>query len=95
MNGQVSSGGFPGLLPIVQNYLDSCNIDIESLSKLNKYLDFIKLRSSGALKTNARFFRDFVMNHPDYKNDSVVSEKIIFDLLSKCSELTDLNIPPS
>ncbi|OLY83270.1 Glutamate-cysteine ligase catalytic subunit [Smittium mucronatum] len=95
MNGQVSSGGFPGLLPIIRTYLDSSNIDIVTMCKLNKYLELIKLRSTGDLKTNARYFRDFVMNHPDYKNDSVVSEKIVFDLLSKCSELTDSNTPPS
>lgn len=28
------------------------------------------------------------MNHPDYKNDSVVSEKINYDLVMKCKQIS-------
>lgn len=31
--------------------------------------------------------RDFVTSHPDYKKDSVVSEKINYDLLYACNEM--------
>ncbi|RDD36148.1 Glutamate--cysteine ligase catalytic subunit [Trichoplax sp. H2] len=31
--------------------------------------------------------RDFVASHPDYKKDSVVSEKINYDLLYACNEI--------
>lgn len=44
------------------------------------YLDFVSLRASGKLKTTANWMRNFVTTHPDYKKDSVVSDKITFDL---------------
>lgn len=38
-------------------------------------------RASGELKTTATWMREFVQNHPDYKQDSVVSEVIAHDLV--------------
>ena len=35
--------------------------------------------------TTARWQRDFVNQHADYKNDAVVSEKIAYDLLVECN----------
>ena len=32
--------------------------------------------------------RDFVMSHPDYKHDSVVSDVINFDLMKECEQIT-------
>ncbi len=38
--------------------------------------------------TTARWTRNFVQNHPDYKQDSVVSERINYDLVEACSRIT-------
>jgi len=46
------------------------------------YLTFLLERAKGEIKTGARFIRDFVLNHKDYKNDSVVSNQISYDLMS-------------
>ncbi|GBN50492.1 hypothetical protein AVEN_179048-1, partial [Araneus ventricosus] len=40
------------------------------------------------LMTTARWIRDFVSKHPDYKLDSVVDEGINYDLLSKMDRIT-------
>lgn len=37
----------------------------------------------------ARWMRDFVTKHPDYQQDSVVSERITYDLMSTCADITD------
>ena len=37
----------------------------------------------------ARWIRDFVVKHPDYRHDSVVSERITYDLVSTCADITD------
>ncbi|TRY63874.1 hypothetical protein TCAL_00880 [Tigriopus californicus] len=71
-----------GLLPIVQEYLKDQEIDSSTMCTLSNYWKLIKLRSTGALKTNAKFMRDFVLSHPNYGQDSKVSEKIQFDLLT-------------
>ena len=43
----------------------------------------------GEIKTAARWTRDFIMKHPDYKFDSVVSELINYDLLRTFDEITN------
>eukprot|EP00054_Salpingoeca_dolichothecata_P027989 m.208962 g.208962 ORF g.208962 m.208962 type:complete len:639 (-) comp26094_c2_seq4:71-1987(-) len=74
-------GSFPGLIPMIEVYLDSINIDIETRSTLERYLLLIKRRASGELLTAASWMREFVNAHPDYKNDSKISDKINFDLM--------------
>ena len=44
---------------------------------------------AGRLKTTARWIRDFVMEHPEYNHDSVVSEAVSYDLVSACAEITN------
>ena len=40
----------------------------------------------GALPTTATWIRQFVHTHPDYKHDSVVGDKIVYDLIKHLSE---------
>jgi len=41
------------------------------------------------LKTTARWIRDFVTAHPDYKQDSFVSDKVTYDLIAKIKEVAE------
>lgn len=72
--------GFLGLIPYIKKYLDDTGTDIRTRCKLITYLDFVSLRASGKLMTTAKWMRKFVTNHPDYKKDSVVSDKVTYDL---------------
>ena len=72
---------FPGLLPLLESYLDSLNIDVLTRCHLARYLDLIRHRASGDLWTGAKWQRHFVRSHPEYKQDSVVSERVCYDLL--------------
>lgn len=74
-------GEFPGLIPIVESYLDSVNVDVETRCELATYLDLISKRASGELDTAARWIRNFVAAHPNYKEDSVVDEEMTYDLI--------------
>ena len=38
--------------------------------------------------TTARFFREFVGKHPEYKHDSIISDNISYDLLETCNRIT-------
>jgi len=67
---------FPGLIPLVRAYLDHISADSTSMARLHTYLDFVEKRSTGELITTATWVRNFVRNHPDYKQDSHVTEKI-------------------
>lgn len=75
------SDDFPGLIPVVEAYLDSMNVDVATRCELQRYLNLIRDRASGKLWTAAKWIREFVREHPDYKKDSVVSDKINHDLV--------------
>ena len=53
-----------------------------------KMLSFLKNRVTGQKKTLATWMRDYVSNHPDYKQDSVVTNTISYDL---CKKIIDIS----
>ncbi|KAH8292703.1 hypothetical protein KR018_003228 [Drosophila ironensis] len=74
---------FPGLVPLIRSYLQSMEVDTDTHCTIEQYLRFIQKRAAGELITTATWMREQVLSHPDYKQDSVVSERINYDLL-KC-----------
>lgn len=48
---------------------------------MNKYLDFINKRATGEILTGASWMRQFVLSHPLYKQDSIVSDEIAYDMI--------------
>lgn len=83
---------FPGLIPLVESYLDSVNVDVTTRCQLATYLDLIRKRASGELWTAARWIRHFVTQHPDYRRDSVVSDKIAHDLVGHVIRIGDCEL---
>ena len=53
----------------------------------------LSLSFSGELPTAATWMRQFVLSHPDYKHDSVVSEIINYDLISKIRDISEGRSP--
>ena len=43
---------------------------------------------TGELLTTAAWIRSYVKTHPDYKQDSVVTERITYDLLAACDRIS-------
>lgn len=75
------SSEFPGLIPLVESYLGSVNVDVETRCELQRYLDLIRRRADGTLWTAARWIREFVGGHEGYRGDSVVGEEVNHDLI--------------
>lgn len=46
------------------------------------------LSFEGDLMTTASWIREFVTSHPEYKEDSIVSERINYDLVSTVDKIT-------
>lgn len=88
INGQNREGGFPGLIPLVESYLNSMNVDVETRCDLATYLDLIRKRANGTYWTAAKWIRNFVQTHPDYKKDSVVSDEMTYDLVKAAEQIT-------
>ncbi|KAG1877248.1 glutamate-cysteine ligase-domain-containing protein [Suillus subluteus] len=78
---------FPGLLGVVEAYLDTLDIDEEERLQISKYLDLVRRRAIGSLQTPATWIRNFVRSHPSYNHDSVVSQEINYDLMVAVDEI--------
>ncbi|RDB24730.1 Glutamate--cysteine ligase [Hypsizygus marmoreus] len=78
---------FPGLLRLVYDYLNTLDIEEEASAAIEKYLDLIRRRADGSLQTPATWIRNFVRSHPAYKQDSVVSQEINYDLMVAIDEI--------
>ncbi|KZF19653.1 putative glutamate-cysteine ligase Gcs1 [Xylona heveae TC161] len=90
INGQSrpAGDGFPGLIPLVETYLDSINVDVQTRCELARYLSLIRRRANGELWTGAKWLRHFVGTHAEYKKDSVVSESICYDLVKAANSIS-------
>ena len=71
---------FPGLAPLAYAYLDHIGCDGDTLARLSTYIELVRKKASGEAVTGASWIRKFIMEHPDYQKDSVVSPKIARDL---------------
>ncbi|KAJ2787681.1 glutamate--cysteine ligase [Coemansia interrupta] len=78
---------FVGLVPIVQMYLDSIEVEDSVRAKIDTYIDFVRGRADGSIVTAAAWMRNFVRSHPAYKFDSVVSSEINYDLVVALDEI--------
>jgi glutamate--cysteine ligase catalytic subunit len=65
----------------------------QQIAKTNTYLTFLAKRARGQVQTGARFQRDFVTSHPEYKKDSIVSPRIAYDLACVIDALEDESHP--
>ena len=98
INGRSSSSSLPreeppGLIPLIQKYLDTCDYDSPTRSRLDEYLNFVKERANGTSPTTAKWLRSFIQEHPEYNSDSVVGKRVLYDLVRLVKEMseTDFN----
>ncbi|XP_062562515.1 glutamate--cysteine ligase [Armigeres subalbatus] len=82
-------GQFPGLVPLINSYLGSMDVDADTHCTIQQYLRLIQKRASGELLTTASWIRKEITGHEEYKQDSVVSERICYDLLKKAKDIQD------
>ena len=82
------SSQFPGLVPLLRQYLLTVDVDAVTHCAINQYLTLVSERASGGLMTTAQWIRHFVMNHADYKQDSVISDRINYDLLQTLAKVS-------
>jgi glutamate--cysteine ligase catalytic subunit len=78
---------FPGLMTLINRYLESLNIDVESRCMLGEYLKLVKKKAKGEIQTTAKWMREFVRSHPKYQQDSVVTQEINYDLMKMIEKI--------
>ncbi|XP_068244548.1 glutamate--cysteine ligase catalytic subunit [Palaemon carinicauda] len=79
---------FMGLVPLVRQYLGLLDMDADTACTIGQYLNFISARAAGTAMTTAAWIRNFVTTHPEYRQDSVVSDGISYDLIIASSEIS-------
>lgn len=62
-----------GLISLCQEYMEIKKWSESQKEQLNTYLEFLRKRARGLIPTDAKFIRDFVLQHPAYKQDSIVN----------------------
>ncbi|XP_005188300.1 glutamate--cysteine ligase [Musca domestica] len=77
----------PGLIPLIFSYLETMDVDSNTYGTIEKYLTYLQKRASGEILTGAQWIREQVLKHPEYKHDSIVSDRINYDLLKRIQEL--------
>eukprot|EP00826_Nyctotherus_ovalis_P001664 TRINITY_DN10285_c0_g1_i4.p1 TRINITY_DN10285_c0_g1~~TRINITY_DN10285_c0_g1_i4.p1 ORF type:complete len:667 (+),score=151.12 TRINITY_DN10285_c0_g1_i4:66-2066(+) len=80
--------GYPGLLPLIEELLKEDAGSEEERAKVKGYMDFLLKRAQGKYKTGAKYIRDFVSKHPEYKQNSLINEQINYDLMCELESLT-------
>eukprot|EP00106_Octopus_bimaculoides_P017898 XP_014785340.1 PREDICTED: glutamate--cysteine ligase catalytic subunit-like [Octopus bimaculoides] len=80
---------FPGLIPLICKYLDHVDYDSSKRPKIMQYLKYLSDKAAGKIMTMAQWTRQFVTNHEEYKNDSVVSERIAYDFIMECEKIVN------
>lgn len=89
------SDEFPGICKLIRAYLSHGELEFVTACRICSYISLIQKRASGELQTTAAWLRSFVMDHPKYKQDSVVSEEITYDMLMECKAMTEGGPAPS
>ena len=82
---------FPGLVPLIRQYLRPIAMDLETYITIDSYFDLITLRAEKKLRTGAKWMRDFVRRHKEYKNDSYVNDSVNYDLMVAIDGLQNYN----
>lgn len=89
---EIMNGGrsFCGIIGVVRNVIRERFGDNR---KLHTYIDFIEGRSKGHFMTLSDWIRRFVFTHKSYRNDSVVGDDIVDDLLDRLKTVSTENMP--
>lgn len=87
---------FDGLKKLIEAFIELNKSKLDEESHALGYniveciwdiFEFYLERCKGKLVSNARFIRNFVMKHPDYKQDSIVSPSIVKDMIEKLKDI--------
>uniref|UniRef100_A0A914PN71 Glutamate--cysteine ligase n=1 Tax=Panagrolaimus davidi TaxID=227884 RepID=A0A914PN71_9BILA len=79
---------FPGLVPLIFQFLDEAEVDTETRNTITQYLTFIQNRASGKISTLAKWMRNYVQKHPKYAKDSYVPDETIYDMIKTMDEIS-------
>lgn len=69
------SSNFLGLNTMI-TFMEQQNYSTLHKEQIEQILEFLEARSKGEVPTGAKFIREYVLNHPLYKKDSIISPQL-------------------
>ncbi len=87
MDGDVTVGLKKGLVDLMKEYMALNQWPEHQIKKVCHSLEFLQKRARGEIPTGARFLRDLVLNHPEYKHDSIITPAVAFDIMNTVADL--------
>lgn len=81
-------GGFEGLVHLVSK---GEHFSPEQWSRVEPYVQFVAQRATGAVPTTAAWMRESIRKHETYKQDSVVPDRVVYDLVLECIQRNEAN----
>ena len=83
--------GYKGVFDDIVKFIDK---NYNGCLILKNVLKYIELKSKGEIWTDAKYIRNFVLNHKSYKKDSIVTEEINYDLVCHLLDIQNEKIRP-
>ncbi|ETN36946.1 uncharacterized protein HMPREF1541_07933 [Cyphellophora europaea CBS 101466] len=77
-------GGFEGLMKLLSRGEASQHFSTEQWAQIEIYLRLVMQRTTGAAPTTAAWIRSLIDKHEAYKQDSVVPDRVVYDLVQEC-----------
>ena len=87
LEGDASVGMPVGIITFCEQYMDMNEWPEDKIAQTMTYLKFLSMRARGTVPTGARFLRDFVLSHADYKQDSFLTTQMQYDLMKMLDSL--------
>ena len=81
---------FKGIYPLIEEFMHDRKYPQDQVEQVRFYTTFLLARAKGEVKTGALMIREFVMAHPDYKHDSLITNKIAYDLLKSIDHFQEV-----
>lgn len=80
---------YVGMMPLIERYMKEAGWTEKEKMDVGRYLDLVRCRASGEHWTTAKWMREFVLGHAEYKQDSRVSGKICYDMMREVKNMME------
>eukprot|EP00347_Sterkiella_histriomuscorum_P009710 403340177 len=78
---------YKGIFPLINEFMVKHKYEQEQVDQIKHYMEFILERAKGNIMTGARYQRNFVLNHPDYHRDSIITPTVAYDLFNHLQQM--------
>ena len=64
---------FIGIYTVITKFMELQKYQLHHSEQIEQILEFLEARSKGEVPTGAKFIREYVLSHPLYKQDSIIT----------------------